>query len=480
MNPIEQFLAELSLVKLAAKTTVQGHTRRVGNRETYVEEHTREVGNHEVIGIPSRSRVVSIPNKPGFWELAIQEHHAKKAGKHYDLRLGDGHDAHSWALRKLPGPGESALAVQQPTHTMEYMDWEGEIPEGYGAGTVKLAERGKVEVVESDDNRVIFNRYEGKKAHEYALLRTGQKNWLLLNRSTTHEKYNYPKFKDKYREVKFGDGVALIPGVMQPKMDGAHALVVLEGGKRPRVFSYRESKRGDILEYTHKIPEFFKNRVPRSVGKVVLRLEILLVDRDGNALPAERTAGVLNSGIMRARDLQSTEGSSLKVFPFDVVGSNKPYSDRFKEVTAYCSLMPFLQVPEHAMDEREKREMLDKIKSGKDKLSKEGVVVWSDKGPVKAKLTTDADVYIRSVFPGEGKYKGIAAGGFTYSRTPDGPILGKVGTGLSDKFRKELWDNRDKVQGRVAVVTYDKEMPSGNLYAPRFLHFHLDKDRGEY
>lgn len=60
------------------------------------------------------------------------------------------------------------------------------------------------------------------------------------------------------------------------------------------------------------------------------------------------------------------------------------------------------------------------------------------------------------------------AGGFHYSFTPGDPIVGKVGTSLSDKQRVDLWEPRGDLSGRVATVVYDKQTGKGTLLAPWF------------
>ena len=80
-------------------------------------------------------------------DFIIQEHNARKAGKHYDLRLGTPDTGlYSWAMRKgLPQPGgKPVLAVRQPIHEYGYKDFEGNIPEGYGAGDVRKARENEV------------------------------------------------------------------------------------------------------------------------------------------------------------------------------------------------------------------------------------------------------------------------------------------------------------------------------------------------
>ena len=53
--------------------------------------------------------------------------------------------------------GEKVLAVEQPTHTAEYMGFSGEIAEGYGAGVVKSKILEKVEILDAKPDKITFN-----------------------------------------------------------------------------------------------------------------------------------------------------------------------------------------------------------------------------------------------------------------------------------------------------------------------------------
>lgn len=132
-------------------------------------------------GIPDKKTKTIIPTlKDKEWEFAIQKHKANKAGLHYDLRLGDPETqkAFSWAIRYLPKPGEKRLAIRQPDHTLKYMDFSGEIPEGYGAGKVDLKARGKTKVKKITDKKIDFEA-DGKN---YSLIKTNKDQWLIINK----------------------------------------------------------------------------------------------------------------------------------------------------------------------------------------------------------------------------------------------------------------------------------------------------------
>ena len=77
-------------------------------------------------------------NVPKKLKYVIQRHDASHL--HWDLRLELDGVAKSWAIPKEPSKkeGEKRLAISVEDHDVEYMDFEGEIAEGYGKGKVKI------------------------------------------------------------------------------------------------------------------------------------------------------------------------------------------------------------------------------------------------------------------------------------------------------------------------------------------------------
>jgi DNA ligase D-like protein (predicted 3'-phosphoesterase) len=121
--------------------------------------------------------------------FVIQEHDSKKL--HWDLRLEMGGVLRSWAVPKEPPtePGVKRLAIPTKDHSLEYADFEGEIPKGhYGAGTVKIWDRGTFEPLEVDDEKgkIIFRMDGQRLSGVYCLIRTkprgGKEQWLFFRK----------------------------------------------------------------------------------------------------------------------------------------------------------------------------------------------------------------------------------------------------------------------------------------------------------
>lgn len=115
--------------------------------------------------------------------FVIQEHHASHL--HWDFRLEMEGVLKSWALPKgMPvSKNEKRLAVMTEDHPLEYIDFEGEIPEGqYGAGKVFIWDKGTYELKIRDSSKIEFFLNGNKTSGRYVLIRLkGQeKNWLII------------------------------------------------------------------------------------------------------------------------------------------------------------------------------------------------------------------------------------------------------------------------------------------------------------
>lgn len=127
--------------------------------------------------------------------FVVHKHHA--TADHYDLRLETGGVLKSWAVPRGPSlnPDDKRLAVETEDHPIEYIDFEGVIPEGeYGGGPMIVWDTGvwaPMEDVETSLRKGAFKfRLSGEK------LKGG---WMLarLKPKPGEEKVNWLLFKER-------------------------------------------------------------------------------------------------------------------------------------------------------------------------------------------------------------------------------------------------------------------------------------------
>ena len=135
--------------------------------------------------------------------FCVQEHRATRL--HFDFRLEHKGVLLSWPIPRGPtlDPKVKRLAVQTEDHPIDYGDFEGVIPSGYGEGTVLLWDIGTFEWVresaEDPDRQLqkgdVKFRLKGTKiCGEFALVRLsdrgrqrpaggdGERNWLMIKK----------------------------------------------------------------------------------------------------------------------------------------------------------------------------------------------------------------------------------------------------------------------------------------------------------
>jgi len=449
--------------------------------------------------------VIEDIKRPKSARYVIQDHDAHRAGKHWDLRIHHQKTAISWAVPKhvSPGVGQPLLAIRQPDHSPEYMDFEGVIPEGQlGAGAVKKAGEGIVDILKIETSKSgmkeLHLRFHGDLEGDFVLIETGGRKgndwiWVAKRGPEALPEIHRHKFAikprdhlDKIEKTCAGKCVAEV------KVDGHHEIVhVTEHGLR--LASHRLGKHTGVpIEHSDKVPHL-RDTNPKTLGEgggTIFHAELHIKGQS-----AATTGGVLNSGTLRARSEQQKLGvAQLKVFDIvqlrgeDVRGLS--YEDRRR-------------VAEEAVKElgspdihyvRGTRSNFDsfygRVVTAREfryrNVPVDGVVVKDLRRPYqenghpwwKVKPHDEVDL----VIVGYTEQKTLAGApkgtlGALTVVTPEGKTI-QVPGGYSNRERDWIWKNRDLVVGDTAKVLFH-ERPGSPYTGPRFDGFHPGKsERG--
>jgi bifunctional non-homologous end joining protein LigD len=193
---------------------------------------------------PEPAGTVAKKKRPELF-FCVQKHLASHL--HYDFRLEHNGVLLSWAVPKGPSlnPKDKRLAMHVEDHPYDYGEFEGVIPEGYGAGIVMLWDEGtwtpEVDDVDAalkkGDLKFTLNGYKLKGS--WVLVRTGGRypgargggdgrSWLLI----------------KHRDEWSGDLDITTFAPRSVKSDGDFADIL--GDKTPDIWrSNRPAKGGD-------------------------------------------------------------------------------------------------------------------------------------------------------------------------------------------------------------------------------------------
>jgi len=196
--------------------------------------------------------------------FCVQKHRATRM--HFDFRLEHDGVLLSWAIPRGPtlDPAKKRLAVQTEDHPIDYGEFEGVIPSGYGAGTVMLWDIGTFEWIKesaADYERSLkagdlkFRLQGTKLSGEFALIHIGDrgrqyggssdgtKNWLMLKKRDASVVEGFEAI-DLDVSVKTGRSLRRAPAgaVSDAGHPGRQAL--LAGGMDVRVEIRRHPRHG--------------------------------------------------------------------------------------------------------------------------------------------------------------------------------------------------------------------------------------------
>ena len=447
--------------------------------------------------------------KPGE-SFVIHQHHATRL--HFDLRLemfnGRTPVLVSWAVPKnVPRrKGKGALAIHVEDHPFEYGGFSGSIPAGnYGAGEVRIFDRGTYEVLEQKEGNVRFRLHGERLQGVYRLVRTreegGKEQWLaFLSEDERPKPDPLPPLAPMLATLvpdPFDDD----DWAFEPKWDGIRAAAVcneetklVSRNDKDITVAYPELHKlheqlvaidavvdGEIVAFDDGIPSFEKLqsrmhvRAPAEIQRLMKLIPVAYV----------------------AFDLLYLDGRDLR---------SRPYTERRELLEQALVTTPQYQLSPNtigeglALFEVAREQALEGIVAKR--LESRYETGKRSKSWLKVKTTFDADVVIAGWTVGEGRRAG-GLGGLVMAVYDEDRLryVGGVGTGFTDKTRAmveerlralesdEVPFTREELKGKpelrharwvrpelVAVIEFRQLTSTNKLRAPSFKGLRDDKE----
>jgi bifunctional non-homologous end joining protein LigD len=440
--------------------------------------------------------------------FVIQQHHATRL--HHDLRLemlSDGTPVLvSWAIPKgLPRRrGERALAIHTEDHPMEYASFSGTIPEGnYGAGVVRIFDRGSYELVERNEERLTFQLRGQRLAGTYHLVHTGvsdgKDQWLAIMSEDERSRGDEPPPAQPMLATLASEAFDDPDWGFEPKWDGIRAIAFC--GKETRLVSRNER------DITAAYPELHDLHDQVVALEAMLDGEIVAFD-EGTPSFQRLQQRMHVRDERRIEQLMKRIPVSFLVFDLLYVDSRdltgEPLVERRRMLedivvpSEQLQVSPIIEGEGKALFGAAFEQELEGIMAKRlDSLYQPGA---RSRDWLKVKVTFDADVVIVGWTEGEGRRAGTL-GSLIMAVYDEGKLryVGNVGTGfdrhsLADamqrlgeleeiepplpsqvRSRPELRRARWFEPSLVARVEHRQLTSAGRLRAPSFQGFREDK-----
>jgi bifunctional non-homologous end joining protein LigD len=440
--------------------------------------------------------------------FVIHEHHARRL--HWDLRLEHDGALASWALpRGVPqDPKHNRLAVRTEDHPLEYLEFEGQIPNGqYGAGKIAIWDRGTFEAEKFRADEVIATFAGDRVRGKYALFETDGDNWLIhrMDPPTDPDREPMPSHVKPMLatlstlptdEERWG---------FEIKWDGIRAIAYCETG-RLRL----ESR--TLREITSHYPELRAMATELGSRDAVLDGEVVAFDDEGRP-SFERLQGRMNlasDAAVRRRmadrpvtylafDLLYLDGRSLM---------DAPYTERRERLEQLELDGPSWQTPSHHRGEGETLLRLTQERGLEGlvakRLDSRYLPGRRTRAWLKVKNISSQDLVIGGWLPGRGRREGtLGALLVGYQEDVDGRrrlrYAGRVGSGFTDDeldrlagLLEPLRRPDSSFEGRqpprealfveprlVAEVEFREWTAARTLRAPVYKRLRTDKDPDE-
>jgi bifunctional non-homologous end joining protein LigD len=406
--------------------------------------------------------------------FVVQEHSARRL--HWDLRLEHEGVAASWAIPNgVPtDPAENRKAIHTEDHPLEYLDFEGEIPEGeYGAGTMRIWDRGTYTCEKWEERKVVVEFAGERLSGRYALFQAGaDKDWMIHRIDPPAE----PRDPFPEQIVPMLARLAELPANeeewgVEVKWDGVRAIAYC----RPGRLALQSRNLNDI---TRQYPEV--RRLSRQLGARDAVLDGELVAFDENGRP--------NFGHLQQRIHQTSESvvrRRMKSHPvtymtFDLLyldGRNlmdEPYTRRRELLEELDLSGESWQTPRYSvgraaalLEASRERGLEGLVLKRLDSRYASGkrIGAW-----LKVKNSARQELVIGGWMPGEGRRKD-RLGALLMGYFDGGGRLryaGRVGTGFSDRDLREAMERLRPLERKENPFS---ERPGSKGGPPRGAHF---------
>ena len=411
----------------------------------------------------------------------MQEHHATRL--HWDLRLEHDGVAVSWAVPNgIPeDPKNNRMAIHTEDHPLEYLEWEGDIPKGsYGAGTMRIWDRGVYETHKFDDSKVEVTFHGERLRGRYGLFplhkRKGEppgKDWMIHRMDPAEDPDREPMPE---KVVPMLARLADLPSdpqrwAFEVKWDGVRALAYSEPG-RLRL----EARSGNDI--TKRYPELHRLNRALSSHSAILDGEIVAFDDQGRPSFGRlqhrmHIASEAQAQAALARSLRSPTSSSTCSGSTGTPSWRLPYTDR-RELLERLELKgPNWQVPDYVTGDGRDLQAATRAQG------LEGIVAKRLDSPYepgrrsiawrKIKNVQRTDVVVCGWMPGEGRRK-ESIGALLVAVEEEGHLryAGRVGTGFTDRELDRLLELlKPLVRDEVPWTTGPKPPRGAVLVEPR-------------
>lgn len=417
------------------------------------------------------------PNKNKIF--VVQFHQARS--DHFDFRLEFNRTLKSWAIPKqLPKKvGEKRLAVMVEDHPLSYANFEGIIPpEQYGAGKVEIWDKGTYSANSSiqkglKEGKISVNLFGKKLKGSWALVKMQDNNWLIIKENDKIDFSTIPEEKPLHKTSKTKTMKKLpfnkldiqlctltnqIPTgknwLFEIKYDGYRIVSYILNGKARLVtrgnvdYSKKLSFIKQVLETT------FKNQ------SLVLDGEIVAFDSTGRS-----DFGLLQENLKNNQNIDYVVFDILAKDGMDL--RSKPLLER-KQILEKI-------FPKNNSNLILSQYVIDKGKQSFNLAQKhnlEGIVAKNIHSTYSGKRNDDwlkIKCYKRQEFVIVGytttvKNKNLSAILLGYYDKNKLIYVGKVGTGFTEKTRKELGEKLSKIKVQKSKISNISDVDKNAIF----------------